>query len=242
MVDRTKFAHNLAKLKNKQIDRAIAFLWYYRHNQQYDERTAGELSLDLKEEGFPEPNVTRLNQQLKNSKYTVKGKRKNSYKLDIRKVDELDQKYYPLINKPIIKPSYNVLPLEWFTATRSYLEQMVEQINGTYEFGWYDSCAVMCRRLMESLIIEVYISKNRQKEIQNNGIFFSLEKLITYIRSDSSLSLNRNTPKYMMEIKNVGDTAAHDRTYITQEIDLDDLKTKYRKVIDELLVLSNIKM
>jgi hypothetical protein len=44
----------------------------------------------------------------------------------------------------------------------------------------------------------------------------------------------------MKNIKDIGDTAAHDRTYITQQTDIDDLKSKYRRLIKELLVLSKI--
>ena len=42
---------------------------------------------------------------------------------------------------------------------KDYIVNIVYQINGTYEYGWYDACAVMLRRLMESLIIEAYIDK-----------------------------------------------------------------------------------
>ena len=38
-----------------------------------------------------------------------------------------------------------------------------------------------------------------------------------------------------------GVTAAHDRTYITQQIDIDDIKARYRKLISELLVASGLK-
>ena len=31
--------------------------------------------------------------------------------------------------------------------------------NTTYENGWYDACAVMLRRFIETLIIEAYIAK-----------------------------------------------------------------------------------
>jgi hypothetical protein len=67
-----------------------------------------------------------------------------------------------------------------------------------------------------------------------------LEKLISYICSDNNITLSRNSPKTMKNIKDIGDTAAHDRTYITQQTDIDDLKSKYRRLIKELLVLSKI--
>ena len=45
----------------------------------------------------------------------------------------------------------------------------------------------------------------------------------------------------MDEVKRLGDTAAHDRTYITQQVDIDDLKARYRKLVAELLVLAGVK-
>jgi hypothetical protein len=44
----------------------------------------------------------------------------------------------------------------------------------------------------------------------------------------------------MTEVKVLGDTAAHDRTYITQQQDVDDVKFATRKMISELLKLSGI--
>ena len=32
-------------------------------------------------------------------------------------------------------------------------------------------------------------------------------------------------PKTMKEIKQIGDTASHDRTYITEQTDIDDIKS-----------------
>jgi hypothetical protein len=94
---------------------------------------------------------------------------------------------------------------------------------------------------MESLILEIYISKARHTDIQYNGMFFGLEKLIGYICSDKSIPINRNTPKTMSDLKQIGDIAAHDRVYITQQRDIDDLKVRYRRMIDELLTLSGVR-
>ena len=49
-----------------------------------------------------------------------------------------------------------VLVSSIFNNTRGYIERVVNQINGSYEKGWYDCCAVMTRRLLETLIIETY--------------------------------------------------------------------------------------
>jgi hypothetical protein len=42
-------------------------------------------------------------------------------------------------------------------------------------------------------------------------------------------------------VKEVGDTAAHDRTYITQMQDIDDIKLKLRPLLTDLISLSKIK-
>ena len=135
----------------------------------------------------------------------------------------------------------SVIPNEWVAATRAYLEKLVYQINGCYDYGFYDACAVLSRRLMESLIIEIYVQDGRHHEIQKDGIFLPLEKLIAHVRVDKTLSLGRNTPKTMVEVKQLGDTAAHDRVYVTDMQDIDDVRPRYRRMIQDLLAASKIR-
>jgi hypothetical protein len=240
-VNRRDFAHSLSALSLTHTERAVALLWYYRQTQAFDERTASELANDLHEEGFPKPNVTHLQKNLAMNKFTVRGKRKGSFQIDVRKLQELEDKYFSLLGVKKVEVYSNIIPSDWVKGTRIYLEKLVYQINGTYEYGFYDASAVLCRRLMESLIIEVYISAGRVHDIQSNGIFLGLDKLISIIKSDTNITLNRNAPKTMIAVKQLGDTAAHDRVYITQPQDIDDLKMTYRKMISELLNISGIK-
>jgi len=238
---RSGFARELAKLTLPHVGRAVAFLWYYRQTQEFDERTASELANDLHDEGFPKPNITRLRKDLSRSHFTVKGQRAGTFQLDVRRLSELDDKYAELLKIKIVKTSSYIVPDEWVKGTRVYLEKMVHQINGSYEYGFYDATATLCRRLMESLIIETFIKAGRTHDIQNNGVYFGLDKLITTIRADKKILLGRNTPKTMTDIKQIGDTAAHDRVYITPQQDIDDIKVRYRHMIRDLLDVSNIK-
>lgn len=241
MTSRAGFALGLGRLELQHVDRAVALLWYYRQTQEYEERSASDLSYDLQEQGFPKPNVTRLDADLSKSRYTVRGRRHGTFQLDIRRLSELDEKYSELLDRTALSIQDTILPADWVAGTRGYLERLVLQINGSYQLGFYDSCAVLCRRLLESLIIEVYISQTRQHEIQGEGVFLELHALIAHIRGDKSVSLGRKSSSTMDDIKQLGDTAAHDRTYITQQIDIDDVKVRYRRLIMELLVLSGIK-
>lgn len=241
MADRARFARAIASLKLSPSERAVAFLWYYRQTQEFEERTASELANDLRDEGFPKPNVTRLNHDLARSRFTIKGRRPRSFQIDVRRLSDLEQKYGSFLQTKRIEVKGSVIPPNWVAGTRVYLEQLVHQINGSYEFGFYDACAAMSRRLMESLIIEVYIHHGRQHEIQHNGVFFRLEKLIAHVRSDKTLTLGRNTPKTMTEVKELGDTAAHDRVYITSKQDIDDIRARYRRMLQDLLSACGIR-
>lgn len=241
MSDRKDFAEKLSHIDLTRIEQAIAFLWFYRHTQTFEERTASELAGDLADEGFGRPNVTNLHKDLTKSKQTVKGKRPKTFQLHTKYIKELDAKYGPLLNVKEVKVSPSVLPFEIFQGTRTYLEKIVKQINGSYDYGFYDCCAVQIRRLMESLIIDVFINKQLSNEIKVNGSFLMLDRLISKIASHNQIHLGRNTPKAMENIKKLGDTAAHDRTYITQVQDINDMKSEIRRTIQELLNLAGIK-
>ena len=241
MRTRADFARALAQRDLSHVGRAVALLWYYRHTQEYEERSASELATDLHDEGFPKPNVTRLAADLRHSRDTARGKRPGTFQIDVRRVAALDEAYLPLLGAKQVKVSGAVLPGNAVSGTRGYLEQLAHQINGTYDSGFFDACAVLCRRLMESLVIEVYVHRGRHHEIQQSGVFVSLDRLLARITNDRAIALGRTTPKTMHEVKQLGDTAAHDRTYITPPVDIVDVKARYRKMIGELMGLAGIR-
>lgn len=241
MVNRPRFAKGLASLGLSHSGRAIALLWYYRQTQEFEERTPSELASDLHEEGFPKPNVTRLSGDLARSRFTIRGRRTGSFQIDVRRLSDLEEKYGQFLVAKKVEVEDSVVPNDWVSGTRVYLERLVHQINGCYDYGFYDACAALTRRLMESLIVEVYIHDGRQHEIQRDGVFLMLERLIAHVKGDRKLTLGRNTPKTMTEIKQLGDTAAHDRVYVTTKQDIDEVRTRYRRMVHDLLTASGIQ-
>lgn len=239
--NRTDFAKKLAETRLSHVERAIAMLWYYRWSQDFEDRSASEMANDLHEEGFPKPNVSRLKSDLARSRFTVRSRRDGAFQLDVRRITELEEKFKDLLQNKKVEIQDTIIPSEWVVGKRPYLEKMVHQINGCYDYEFFDACATLCRRLMESLIIEIYISRGRQKEIKSQGVFFSLERLISFIKNDTNIHLGRNSSKSMDSVKQVGDTAAHDRVYITHAQDIDDIKIPYRRLIQDLLVAANLK-
>lgn len=239
-MNRATFARRIAELSLTHAERAIAFLWYYAYSQEFEERTPKELASDLFDEGFPRPNVTRLRDDLRRSRRVIRGSRKGAFQLDVRQRKILDEQYGEIVNLRTAEVSGDVINPSVIAGTRTYLERLAYQINGSYEYGFYDSAAVLMRRLMESLLIEIYIYEKRTAEIRKNGAFLQLERLIAHLRGDQAVTLSRNAPKTMTDVKQLGDTAAHDRVYITQQGDIDDIKQRYRTLLQELLSLSGI--
>ena len=241
MPNRTDFARRLARQNLTAVERAIALLWYYRETQEFEERTAAELASDLRDAGFPKPNVTRLKNDLRRNRFAVRGRQLDSFQINVTHLRDLEQRYGSLLAERPVEVPGRIIPTEWAAGTRAYIERLAYQINGCYEYCFYDACAALCRRLMESLIIEVYVHEGRHHEIQRGGVFVSLERLIGHIRTDPQVTLGRNTPGTMDEIKLLGDTAAHDRVYITPQVDIDDVKQRYRRMIQELLNKAGIR-
>ena len=129
-----------------------------------------------------------------------------------------------------------------YIGTRGYIEKIANQINGCYEQGWFDACAVMIRRLLETLIIEVFESKNLENNIKKDGDYVYLRDMITALLAESSLNLGRNTKKALPKLKDIGDKSAHSRRFIAFRQDIDEIKPDLRVVIQELLIISGIKL
>jgi hypothetical protein len=241
MDGRRQFLLRLAELNPSRVDQAIALLWYYEQTQLYSERSAPDLVCDIEEEGFGRQAITRLQKTLRKSRFTVGGSVKGTFRVNAARFQELSDEYLRLLDIVESQITSSIIPFEFVAGTRTYLERLVKQINGSYDVGYFDASAVMLRRLMESLLIEVYISRNRQADIKVGGAFMQLNGLIKYILSDLQIDKSRGFAQGMNLVKDVGDTAAHDRAYITPKQDIDDNKTAIRRVINELLVLAGIR-
>lgn len=241
MDGRRQFLLKLAELNPSRLDQAIALLWYYEQAQLYTERSASDLTSDIEEEGFGRQSASRLRELLRRSRFTVGGTGRGTLRINAARFQELSDRYSGLLD--IVEPqaTSSVIPLEFVAGTRTYLERLVKQINGSYDAGYFDASAVMLRRLMESLLIDIYIAQGRQADIKVGGAFMQLNGLINYVLNDPLVDKSRGFGRGMNLIKDIGDTAAHDRVYITPKQDIDDNKTALRRVINELLVLAGIR-
>lgn len=141
-------------------------------------------------------------------------------------------------------PAYSqqVLPKSLFIGTRGYLEKIVNQINGSYEKGWFDACAVMIRRLLETLIIECYETHKISASIKNqSGDFLYLRDLIAAMLSESSWNIGRNAKRSLPKLKDIGDKSAHSRRFNARRWDIDKVVDDLRVVAEELVYLAGLR-
>lgn len=139
--------------------------------------------------------------------------------------------------------SQNVLPHSLVANTRGYIERVVFQINGSYEKGWFDGCAVMMRRLLETLIIECFEAHKISHKIKDPGTgdFFYLSQLVKLAVNEPSWNLGRNTKKALPNLKSIGDQSAHSRRYNAHREDIDKLIPDFRTACQEFIYLAKLK-
>jgi len=223
-------------------DKAVACLWYANYYEAGCAKTAGELAKQMHVTGLTgSVNVSRLANGLRASRYTVLGPRQNSFKISLARRPELDKRYLALLKSRKVEVSDDLLPDTILKGTRQYLEQLGTQINGCHQFGFYDACAVLCRRMVESLLIEAFDHAGHLAVIQDSGgNLLGLDEILGKAESRHYIKLGRTTISNLKKIKEIGDTAAHDRYHITTEPDIAEFRPGFRKVISELLALGGI--
>jgi hypothetical protein len=155
--------------------------------------------------------------------------------------EDLPQDYVPPSEGTRSK-SHMVLPAAIVKGVRrGYISRIANQVNGCYEQGWYDGCAVMMRRLLETLIIEVFEHFEHAQQIKNsNGDFLYLADLISAMLSQPSWNLGRNTKAALPRLKSLGDQSAHSRRFVAHREDVDKVQGDFRVVVQELLFLAEL--
>jgi hypothetical protein len=147
--------------------------------------------------------------------------------------------------QPSIDQTAGFLSDSIWKNTRGYIEEVCREINGCIAHGYYNSAAVMLRRLLETLVIEAYEHLNRNNEIKgNDGNYFMLSDLADRACGEnghSGLNLGRDSKKALKEVRSVGNWAAHARRYSAKSNDLTSLQVPLRLVVQELVQIADFQ-
>jgi len=181
---------------------------------------------------------TNIPQYMKNASKGKAAKfilNKNGYLLVRKRKIEIDSE----IRKPIVsKPSSELFPLELLDGTRGYLKNIGTQACLCYDFQLFDACFVMTRKLLETLIIEVFERHQLDSKIKNkDGHFLYLSDLIGKLLNENSWNISRNSQQALPKIKKLADLSAHNRRFVAKKPDIDKIGNQLRVVIEELVHL-----
>lgn len=236
MSDLESFAEQLATLGQSQVEQAVALIWYRDHMDQGTSVSAKTLADDLHGHSLASVvNVSRLARQLARHADTVRGSTTNSFKIKASSRPKLDEKYSAALGRRRVRPTDSVVPREQFTGRRKCWQDLVEEINGCYDHGFHDGAAVLCRRLVEALIVEAFKVKKADAAIKSGNDYLMLDGLIGVVCSGQHIKLSKSARPALEPIQRVGNIAAHSPHHITTPGDVDGISNHVRVVVSELL-------
>ncbi|MBW8869522.1 MAG: hypothetical protein JF563_01880 [Acidobacteriales bacterium] len=186
------------------------------------------------------PNRTQLEKDLKRSSDVIKAGK--LFQIKAGRTEYVRSLIRGVEDKPIVDLSSAYIPEEIWKGTRNYIEKIAIQLCGCWEQHFYDAAAVMLRRLAETLIIESYETLGREGEIKDvDDNYFMLGKLVDKACSAGGLNLGREAKTALKEIKEHGDRSAHNRRINAVRPELQDIRTRARTAIEELINIARLK-
>lgn len=203
-------------------ERLVAQLWWHhKHGGQ-----AVEFAQLLREDqsaGYKALNSTLSKKALRKDARVTSSDGGKTFKLHIRSIKLLDEAYQSLTSNVPLRKSDTLFEENAFKDTRGYIEKIVKQINLSYDYQLYDCCTVMIRRLLETLIIEVYEKLGRASELKNgDGHFMMFSGLLLFLKNDDKVNMGRQTIEGLESFKKIADSSAHNRRYNASKKDIDD--------------------
>lgn len=167
-------------------------------------------------------------------------KNSNGYILERSQKEKIESKIGKVKAK---NPTNNLFPLEIFFETRGYIQSIAKQAATCYDYGIFDGCSVLIRKLLETLIIETFERFEIENKIKNGqGFYFYLSDLITeLINEKNKFKISRNTLQCLPKLKKLGDLSAHNRRYVAKEPDIGKIKDDLRLTLEELVHIIDYK-
>jgi len=239
MITEKDFLNRVDESCAKQIDRALALIWFVGVEDQTKGLTAREIAIILRDAGHPEQNISRLDSALANDRRTAVAKG-GGWALRPAARRGLDDSYRVHLGPAALPDSDSVIPMSLVVGSRGYIEKVADQINKSFDGQLYDCCAVMCRRLLETLIIEVYENEGRASDVREGRHFVGFAEMIAVLERDSAIFVSRPAMNALKAFKVLGDLSAHNRHYNARIGDIEPQRAGIRLIVEELLYRSGL--
>jgi hypothetical protein len=235
----------VVKKSNKSnAEKALAVLWYFDHDQPDIAKTAGQLTKVLGDHHIGTPNQTMLAEAIRKTKLANESKKSGfSLKPGSRKII---RDWLPDLDgiQPTMDHASGYLPEPIWKNTRSYIEAVCSELNGSFHHAYYNAAAVMLRRLLETLIIEAYEHLNRETEIKDGGgnylMLSDLAERVCGENGHKGINLGRDSKKALKDVRQVGNWSAHVRRFIANANDLTKFQAGMRLLVQELIQIADL--
>ena len=239
MLDYKKFLENVENVNPSCKERIISLYWYYHKVKPENTYSLNQIIENIEAANFGKQNKSRLKGQLLRDKRVVKNGG-DSFKVAIKEMSSLNEKYSKYLITDILPESNSIIELTLFNNSRGYIKKVVMQLNHSFDQGLFDCCAVMCRRLLETLIIELFEENSHEDDIKDqDGHYFMLSGLLSRLENQQFCTIGRSTIDALKKFKKLGDLSAHNRRFNARYKDIEDIKFDLRVASEELLILCN---
>jgi len=236
------FCIRLSQLELSNAQRALALLWFHDCEITGVYMKASALARTIYTAGLGNPNPTQLEESIAKTKLVLKSKA--GFKLKPTERDTVKSWLMPILEGVAadVDLEHGYLPEAIWKKTRGYIEKITFQVNGCFQYGFYDAASVLLRRLVETLLIECYEHDKTQTRIaDSDGNYFMLSGIIADAVDKGGLSLGRETKAVLRELKAIGDRSAHNKRYNAVRADLEKIRLGVRLVVDELIQLAELR-
>lgn len=229
---------SISELVSKnEVERAKLLCYFHLKETQQQLLSMSIITELFLNAGFNAPNTSRLKEKLLKTKCLKisKSDKDNTFLEFIPAVlQSLEREYrYAWNDNDTIVTDSELLDEQKFCGKRPYLDRLLKQINSCYNNNCYDACAVIMRRLFEALLIISYQKLGIDDQIMQDGNYVMLQAIVKNAKNNQILKLSRIKNDLDL-FRDVGNYSAHSITYTASKKDIDDIKLKYRVMLEEL--------
>ncbi len=134
------------------------------------------------------------------------------------------------------------IPIEIVDRSRGYVVNTARQINNCFHGECFDACGVMIRKLLETLIIEVFEKKGIASIIKDGSSnYLMLTDLVSKLLNTPETPVGRTTRKELPMIAVVLNNCAHNRAFNISKTQLIQNKTTIVIAVQELMGLWDVR-
>ena len=139
-----------------------------------------------------------------------------------------------------VRNAGEVLSEEMFCGKRETFDRLIEQINSSYRDGYYDACALVMRRLLETALVLAFHVNGMENETKDeNGGTLCLADLVAVAVKKNELGLSGMTDQ-LASVSGIGSYSGRGPTYVFGANDINNVRSGYRNVLETLFKASKL--